>query len=141
MVRKGRVISMKSNAKNVASRMARKANRLNTAERLALQQVLRIGYNYAQSIAPEQTGALRQALEWLTNPTNTKEGWIISRQPNRADSRGRVPYHLWMHGIGKYNTSNLIHSGMPMYMFVTSKMLKSVFKERVSTSISRSIRL
>jgi hypothetical protein len=64
------------------------------------------GYDYAIDNMPSDTGALKAALQKVTNKQSAK---LIQRQPRHSDGRGR-PYHLWLArkpaatiNAGKYN--------------------------------------
>ena len=88
------------------------------------------GYNYARRIAPMDTGALIDAIQFVPKKNSAK---VVLNQPVHPKDGKTKPYHLWMHGIkapsqssggagSGYDTSVGRHkpkSGVPRFMYVT----------------------
>jgi hypothetical protein len=93
------------------------------------------GASMAASMAPNRTGHLIQAIGY--GKTEDKSWVIQSKQPKGERNR---PYHLWMHGLGKYpQVKNYIHSGTPNYMEVTYDNLTSIYPKKVISELQKTM--
>ena len=93
------------------------------------------GASMAASLAPQYSGALIQAIGWRESKRVNYE--IYSRQPKNQRNR---PYHLWMHGLGKYpQVEGYIHSGDPKYMLTVYRELKRLYPELIKKELIKTI--
>jgi len=116
------------------------------------------GYDYARNIAPQSSGALKQAIQKVYSPAE-KSGRIRVVQP-RGSTR---PYHMWMHGIkapagssgkgydlrfgwnvkyrqadGSIGTKRAkIMSGIPDFMFKTREYLQNQTKASTEKQVKQ----
>lgn len=88
-----------------------------TVSRKIPQKVVRDSYRYAYERAPKRTGATREAI--AIDTTRKRGAAIYINTPDNPDGRKR-PYHLWMHGVGKYNIMEFIRTGSPVFMYDTA---------------------
>lgn len=129
-------VGFKTNALQWEKKFLEVASALKRNEGAVVRNLAKFAYFYTKGISPYETGALRNAIthkqgkDWFT---------ILSSQPKRRDIRGSVPYHMWMHGIGKYHTMHMIKSGTPTYMFATNILLKELFPNKMNIAVKATI--
>ena len=90
----------------------------------------------AYELAPMRTGALREAIHWFSTE---KKGTIEVLTPNNKDNRNR-PYHLWQHGIGKYNLSKGKYSpktGKADFMRVVENEINKTIDQEIKTKLAK----
>lgn len=90
--------------------------------------VAKYGSKTAKQLAPEDTRSLKDGIQWISTGQKGRRvnAKVVSKQPNHPKSGATKPYHLWMHGIGRYNTSgNRYKKGKdPKYMFRTAELME-----------------
>jgi len=112
-------------------RLQKKLNSIKKATSLGIDNLTKEeakrGAKFAKDIAPRDTGALIQAIEFL-KIGKANEYMILSRLPTRGNKRRR-PYHQMMHGLSKRfpDIANKIREKEPGYMFVTADMLRKEY--------------
>jgi len=100
------------------------------------KEIIEKGYRKALQIIPHDTGAMERGLQTIT--TNPMSGKLRLNQPNNKVSGTTKPYHLWMHGLGKYNTAHAIYRGDPHFMFTTRDYMEKealkLIKKRIKNT-------
>lgn len=92
-------------------------------------EVVKHGFKWAQRNMPYYQGDLYRALRYETSKQSSK---LIQEQPKDGQDR---PYHLWMHGIGKYNIAPYITSGDPDYMKTVQSIMRKKAIERARAKL------
>lgn len=95
------------------------------------EEVINEGYSWARSKSPYYRGRVRDAIR---KETTKRAGKLILDQPKRAQNR---PYHLWMHGIGKYNIAPQIKTGDPHFMYNVQPVMKDKAREFMRKSLKK----
>lgn len=88
------------------------------------QEMVDLGYKFAERIASKDKGALQKAI-YKTKGQGSKKATLSLKTPNHPDGRKRK-YHLWQHGLGKYDISTGKYrpkSGDPKFMFTTQEYM------------------
>lgn len=95
------------------------------------EKTVKEGFAYALKIAPDARkngdpmgGGTKQALFKQELPASSRgtRGKLVLIQPTKRP--GERPYHMWMHGLGKYNIAPYITSGDPHFMETTAEFMK-----------------
>ncbi len=128
-------VAFKTNARQIEQQFRKTAKEISEAGTLTLSHVGRFGYQLATGISPYLSGALRKA---ITLKVGKDHFAITSAQPKNPLSFNR-PYHLWMHGIGRYNTMHKIKSGTPNYMNATAGYLWTFFDKEMRFNLQSTI--
>ena len=99
--------------------------------------VAKYGSKVAKQIAPEDTRSLKQGIQWVSTGQKGRRvnAKVVSKQPNHPISGTKKPYHLWMHGIGSYDTStNRYKKGKnPKYMLRAAELME----KRIDTELRK----
>jgi len=117
----------------VIRRFRRRAYLIDKNSKNVIEQVTREGERLAKSIAPQYTGALREAITHLIFKDN-KVGWIISNWPKGDE----IPTHI-MFEEGTYpnpRDPNTLH-----FMTKTAEMLRNEFSQRLRIAVSNALRM
>jgi len=99
-----------------------------------IQEVTLLGFNYAYNLAPEYTGALKEAMRW---EVRENQGLIISSQP-KGDI---IPTHI-MFDKGTITSLGPQWPRLPItlgFMRKTADFLQQEFANRLKMAISHSI--
>lgn len=84
----------------------------------------------ARADAPKFSGATRKALQKIDYKKSSK---LRLNQPVQKRIDGPRDYHLWMHGIGKYNIGPHIRSGNPHFMFKAADEMEKMVGDDIAT--------
>lgn len=105
-----------------------------------VNEVLRNAHRYAIRISPKDTGALQRAI--YSDKTSTIKGFLRLRRPMHKDGRER-DYHLWQHGIGRYDISEGKYSpktGDPRFMETTATYMQTDIIKKFDKRFKESFR-
>lgn len=107
----------------------------NTIRGNVSKPVVEYGYTQAIKIMPIDTGALKAGLQIINGKNSSK---LRQNQPNHPKSGTSRPYHLWMAGLGKYNTSDLnFHGKDPQYMETVRILMENKSNDLISREIKK----
>jgi hypothetical protein len=98
----------------------------------------KIGAIYAATIAPRDSGALIQAIDYAPGKKAT-EWKVVSRTPKNPFSKRRVPYQMYMHlGLtGRRKHNNYKGGKDPRYMITTAKWLAGDYPIKIIKSLRK----
>jgi hypothetical protein len=135
--------------KAVADRLVRRAEKLTRVADLKVRDLAAFGSSFAQMIAPRQSGALASSIRFQKTGTGYA---VISGKPRGSDR----PYHLWWHGVGRYDLSAAARAGKwslsgmadvagvrdkNKYMTATARVLKSRLSQTGKSIVAEGLRI
>lgn len=86
-----------------------------------------IAYNKAPKFPGSSGGGTKRAIQKIN--FDDKKSILRLKQPVKRQPLR--PYHLWMHGLGKYDISKFIKSGEGKFMFSTAEKMQDLIKQEI----------
>jgi len=103
-------------------------------------EIIKEGVRFAKSIAPHDTGSLRNAIH---GQYGLKNAGVYVRVPDHPDGRKR-PYMLWHHGLGVYSQvrtgDTKPTSGNGAFLYATTRYIRRIAKGKYRQRIKQNMK-
>lgn len=106
------------------------------------EEVVNYGYDIAYKLAPKATdklgGGTKKAITKVIYDKETKASLVLKQPQIRAPL---IEYHLWMHGLGKYDISEYIKTGKAKFMFITAEKMQDYIIDDIKNNLNKASKL